>query len=144
MAVYTKPEAFDGNKFAERYGLDPLSNDFYDDGAGHIVVREGITLPDPPIFDIPDTPEVAGRTYAKDVFVGSMPLALVLRATAAVLLDELNSHADKINAILSAVDAATSLADLKTKMAAIQDYPQRTLAQAKTSITNKIDTGDAD
>jgi hypothetical protein len=66
------------------------------------------------------------------------------RAVAAVLLDELNAHADKINAILSAVDAATSLADLKTRIGLIADYPQRTLAQAKTSINNKIDSGEAD
>lgn len=70
--------------------------------------------------------------------------AKLARALAAVLLDELNLHALKINAILDAVDAATSLADLKTRIAAIPDYPQRTLAQIKTAIQNKLAGGTVD
>lgn len=70
--------------------------------------------------------------------------AKLLRAIAAVLLDELNLHAAKINAILDAVDAATSLADLKTRIAAIPDYPQRTLSQVKTAIQNKLTGGTVD
>lgn len=70
--------------------------------------------------------------------------AKLARAIAAVLADELNLHALKINAILDAVDAATSLADLKTRIAAIPDYPQRTLAQIKTAIQNKLTSGAVD
>jgi hypothetical protein len=51
------------------------------------------------------------------------------RGLVKIMLDEFNNHADKHNAILNAVDAATSLADLKTRVAAIPDYPQRTPAQ---------------
>jgi hypothetical protein len=62
----------------------------------------------------------------------------VLRASLLSILDEFNAHADKINAILDSADAATSLADFKTRMAAVTDYPQRTIAQLKTTIRNKL------
>lgn len=64
----------------------------------------------------------------------------VVRALALATLDELNTHALKTNEILDAVDAATSLADLKTRIAAVTDYPQRTGAQLKTSVRNKLGT----
>lgn len=72
------------------------------------------------------------------------PGGKLIRAVVLLVLDEFNSHALKINAILDAVDAATSLADLKTRVAAIVDYPPRTAAQLKTAIQNKINAGDAD
>ena len=62
------------------------------------------------------------------------------RAFALTVLDELNNHADKMNAILDAADNATSLADFKTRMGAITDYPQRTVEQLKTSVRNKLGT----
>ncbi len=62
----------------------------------------------------------------------------ILRATLLVILEELNAHALKINGILDSADNATSLADFKTRMAAIADYPQRTIAQLKTSVRNKL------
>lgn len=67
-----------------------------------------------------------------------------LRGLMLVLLDEFNLHAAKINAILDASDAAINLADFKTRMAAIVDYPQRTKAQLITAITNKANAGDLD
>lgn len=70
--------------------------------------------------------------------------AKVYRAIAAVLVDELNLHALKVNAILDAVDAATSLADLKTRIGAIPDYPQRTPIQIITAIQNKLAGGTVD
>lgn len=143
--IYDKPAQFDGEKFATRYGLSVVNMDFWDDGKGHIVVKDGITIPDnPPIWEGPDDPEVVIRKRAKLLLALSRIDSCLVRAVAATLLDELNSHADKINSILSAVDAATSLADLKSRIALINDYPQRTLAQAKTSILNKIDSGEAD
>lgn len=62
----------------------------------------------------------------------------VLRATLLTVLDEFNAHAAKINAILTAADNATNLNDFKTAMLAITDYPQRTIAQLKTTIRNKL------
>ncbi len=62
------------------------------------------------------------------------------RGYALVALDELNAHALKVNSILDAVDAATTLADLKTRVAAISDYPQRTIQQMQTAVRNKLGT----
>lgn len=62
----------------------------------------------------------------------------ILRASVLVILDELNSHAAKINSMLTAVDNATSLADLKTAYAAIADYPTRTTAQVRAAIRAKL------
>lgn len=60
------------------------------------------------------------------------------RAVVLVMLDEFNRHADKHNEILSAVDAATSLADLKVRFAAINDYPQRTQQQLINALKSEL------
>lgn len=62
----------------------------------------------------------------------------VLRAFMLTVLDEFNGHATKLNAVLSAVDAATSLGDLKTRVGLIADYPARTAEQLRTAIHNKL------
>lgn len=128
-------------KFLARYKLHDTT----------VMVRgDAIYVPDEstpadPVFDsIVGTPEFVQQVLAKDLVVAGVSSSVFARAIAAVLLDELNAHALKINSILDAVDAATSLADLKTRIGLIADYPQRTLAQAKTSINNKIDSGEAD
>ena len=61
-----------------------------------------------------------------------------LRSQTLAVLDELNAHALKINAILDAIDGASNLNDVKTAVAAISDYPQRSIAQVKTTIRNKL------
>lgn len=66
------------------------------------------------------------------------------KALILVILDEFNAHATKINAILSAVDGAATLAALKIAVAAIVDYPQRAPAQLKAAVMAKINAGLAD
>jgi hypothetical protein len=61
------------------------------------------------------------------------------RAFAEILLDELNMHAARVNAILNAIDNGSSLASIKTAVAAIADVPTRTLAQLRTALRNKLD-----
>lgn len=61
------------------------------------------------------------------------------RAFAEVLLDELNAHATRMNAIMGTFDANTTFATVRTAMLAIADYPQRTLAQLRTAMRNKLD-----
>ena len=65
-------------------------------------------------------------------------LERIIVAVVELVLDEFNLHALKINAILDAVDGAATLAALKTAVAAIPDYPQRTKAQLVTTIKAKI------
>jgi len=62
----------------------------------------------------------------------------IIRALSLVLLDELNLHAERTNAILTAVDGAASLAALKTSVLAIQDVPLRTIAQLKNGLRSKL------
>lgn len=69
---------------------------------------------------------------------------MVLRALMLVILDELNLHAAKINAILTAIDSGSNLLQVKANILAIADYPARTAAQLRTAINNKLNAGDAD
>ena len=62
----------------------------------------------------------------------------VFRAFALALLDELNRHSSRVTAILDAIDGANNLAGVKTAIAAIPDLPQRTVAQLKAAIRNKL------
>jgi len=64
----------------------------------------------------------------------------IQRASLLSLLDELNNHADRINAILDAIDGASNLSQVKSAIAVINDYPQRTIAQMKTAILSKLGT----
>ena len=68
----------------------------------------------------------------------------LFRATVGIILDEFNLHAAKINAILTAIDNASTLAQVKTNIAAIADYPARTQAQLITAVENKINGGTVD
>lgn len=63
----------------------------------------------------------------------------IFRAMATLLLNELNSHATTIASLLDAIDAASSLATLKTAVASISNPPQRTLNQIVTALKNHID-----
>jgi hypothetical protein len=62
----------------------------------------------------------------------------VVRALALLILDEFNAHAKKINDILDAADAASSLATFKTAMAAINNQPIRTVEQLKSALITKM------
>lgn len=62
----------------------------------------------------------------------------ILRALVKLLVAEFNAHAAKTNAILDAIDAAGSLAALKTAVAGIQNHPTRTLAQLRSAIRAEL------
>jgi hypothetical protein len=129
----------DGRKFAERYKLNPRT-DFWMEGSV-LVLRDGVTMPnDPPICEASNSQVVVARDRAK----AEIDKEIALKAIVLLVLDEFNLHADKHNAILDAVDAATSLADLKTRVAAIPNYPQRTAVQLINAIKAKIDAGQAE
>ena len=84
------------------------------------------------------------RNAAKAALADAKAESALLRAAMLVIVDEFNNHADKTNAILTAIDNATSLANLKTAIAAIADLPQRNGAQLRAAANNKLDSGDAD
>lgn len=62
----------------------------------------------------------------------------VLRAFMRVVLNEFNAHAAFHNQILNGIRTATSLADLKAKATAKQDYPDRTVEDLITAIRNNL------
>lgn len=64
----------------------------------------------------------------------------ITRAFMLLVLDELNAHTAKVNAILDAIDAAASLAGLKTAIGLLADLPTRTEQQLRTAIRNKLGT----
>jgi len=142
MKTHILPLQFDGLKFSSRYSLSPTDGSFFVGGDGLLHYPD--SLPDEPIFDLPDSPLTVLRNFALALVDQALPDSELLRAVLLTIFDELNLHALKINQILDAVDAATTLADLKTRVAAIPDYPQRTVAQAKAAVKSKISGGGAD
>lgn len=62
----------------------------------------------------------------------------VTRAFAEVVADEFNRHAEKINGILTAIDGANNLADVKSAIGAISDMPTRTLQDLRDAVRGKL------
>lgn len=62
----------------------------------------------------------------------------VLRAFMRVVLNEFNAHAAFQNQILNGIRTAASLADLKAKATAAQDYPVRTVDDLITAVRNNL------
>lgn len=68
----------------------------------------------------------------------------LLRAEAGLTIDELNALRQWVMSFKAAVAAATTLADLKARVATLADLPDRTQAQAITAIKAKINAGSVD
>jgi hypothetical protein len=62
------------------------------------------------------------------------------RALLRILMDELNSHTARINAILTAIDNASSLANLRSAVVGIADLPVRTDADLRVGLRAKLGT----
>jgi hypothetical protein len=114
-----------------------------------IVALNGATLPSEAEIDAAAPNTAANLLAIEHAKLVSMlsngpDHAKLLRALLLIVLDEFNLHAEKINAILTAIDSGSTLAQVKTNIAAIADYPTRTKANLITAMTNKINAGDAD
>lgn len=70
--------------------------------------------------------------------------ARLMRAVVLTVLDEVNLLRAWVTAFKAAVAASTNLANLQTRVAALDNLPQRTASQVRTAIGNKITAGDAD
>lgn len=70
--------------------------------------------------------------------------ARIDRGIALATMDEINSLRQWITSFKAAVAAATTLADLKTRVAALGNLPDRTPSQVKSAVVAKIDDGSAD
>ncbi len=69
------------------------------------------------------------------------PNARAYRAVVALAIDEINTLREWIVSFQAAVAAASSLANLQTRVAALPNLPDRTLAQAKTAFIAKVNSG---
>ncbi len=67
--------------------------------------------------------------------------ARAYRAVAAIMVDEINLLREWIVAFKAATAAATSLANLQTRVAALPDLPDRTLAQARSAFIARVNSG---
>lgn len=101
-----------------------------------IITGDAVTLMDQAARGSVDAAELVARRDAEAEQLDN--LEGIIRAFFQVVVEEFNRHADKENEILVAGRTATSLADFKTKMTQIENYPTRTLDQLRTAIRNKI------
>jgi hypothetical protein len=67
-----------------------------------------------------------------------------LRSAAALLVDEENLIRQWLMSFKAEVAAATTLADLKARVATLPNMPDRTMAQAKNAMKAKVNSGDVD
>lgn len=88
------------------------------------------------------------RERAKEIYLaidGALDYqAKASRAMALGILDEFNVVRGWLASFKAEVAAATTLADLKTRVAGLPAMADRTIAQLKTVIRDKIDAGSAD
>lgn len=120
-----------------------------------MLVKQGLTfnVVDKATFDafeltqkaIPPTPaEILAQFRAQAINLllsDSSPTAKIIRAALFGLLDEINLLRQRDNDRAVDVAASTTLADLKVRWAARASLPDRTVAQAKTFIQDKINSG---
>lgn len=98
---------------------------------------DSVTLMDEPTRDALDAALLAA---ARDALAAQLDNTEDIgRAFMLVVLDELNRHAQEQTALLAQIAAATSLADLKTRVAAnVQAIGQRTGQQLRDAVRGKL------
>ncbi len=96
------------------------------------------------VANAPTVAEAANQVAATTAFADKTPVSRIQRAVAVVIMNEFNLVRQRLRAQDAAIAAATSLADLKTRWAALAAVPDRTLSQVKTAITNAINSTDSD
>ena len=87
---------------------------------------------------------VAARATAATLLADPTASPKLLRAAALVLLDEANNLRQWLAAFKTQVAAATNLANLQTRVAALPAMPDRTAVQMRNAILGKISDGSAD
>lgn len=98
-----------------------------------------LALPDSPI----KTNELK-RNAAKEVLDQPGPFNTVQRATLELMAQEINVLRAWLSGFKAEVAAATTLADLKTRVAGMPSTPARTKTQIVNAIKAEVDTGNAD
>jgi hypothetical protein len=104
---------------------------------------EAFWAANPPLTPIQEQEQLRAAVNA-DLDAPTDRKSMLLRGLVLTILDELNGHAAKINAILTAIDSGSTLAQVRDNIAAIADYPARTAAQVRATLNGKVTAGDAD
>lgn len=101
-----------------------------------------------PVMDSDTTPAYilgAQRTAAiAQLITDSSPTAKALRGILLLAMNENNLIREWLMAFQAATAAATTLADLKTRVAGLSAMPDRTASQLKTAVTAIENAGTAD
>lgn len=84
------------------------------------------------------------RTSGKAILLNPSDHGVLLRAFADIVKDELNNIRGWLVSFKAAVNSASTLADLKIRVAALPNMPDRSLSQLKTAIESRIDSGGVD
>lgn len=117
---------------------------------------DGVTPWTPPAGTTlqPATPDaVIGATWNGTVFVRPAPpppltdrqiIGDIVAALALLTLEEINVLRQWITSFKAAVAASTSLADLRTRVAALSNTPDRTRTQLLSAVTAKLSDGSLD
>ncbi len=84
------------------------------------------------------------RIDGKAIIDMQSPQGIILRALADILVDEINVVRGWLQTFKAQTAAATSLANLQTRVASLPDTPDRTLLQFKNAIKTAIDAGTVD
>jgi hypothetical protein len=81
------------------------------------------------------------KTLAKEYHAGLKAENVALRATVALVVDELNVLRQWLADFKTEVASATNLANLQTRVASLPDMTNRTYLQAKNAIESLIENG---
>lgn len=84
------------------------------------------------------------RANAKVNLSGKSDLGVILRAFSDITKDEINILRQWIVSFKVEAAAATNLSNFQSRIASLPNLPDRTLAQLKTAIENRIDVGAVD
>lgn len=117
--IYPVPaEQFDGAKFKTRYSL--TQKQFYAksiNNLNHVVLRDGVNLPDdPPIFDPPDPPQNVRRARAAANVQAVTDSGVTIRAVALTLLDLINNTRQQMTPPLSQISRQQFATFLQQKL----------------------------
>lgn len=120
-----------------RAQVDPVAGPI-DDGAGKWRIKTAAELTAAQVSAaqaVLDTAPASTPELTAQSVIDSLPI--VEKAILLTILDELNLLREWDMSFKAAVAAATSLADLKARVAALPDMPDRTVQQAIAAIRNK-------
>jgi hypothetical protein len=89
-------------------------------------------------FDAQQEKTAAAASIDRGELVSGSASDRLVFALVTMMLDELNAHSTFEASLLSAIAAATTLADLKARMSTMNQIPQRTKAQVMSILKAKI------